>query len=136
VAASQLIDAYVAALPGSARRLSDGHWGVTIDAEHAGGWPLDVGIRLDEGLLRIQAFALPARDELNPWNLLHWNRQTRMVRYSCTRSGDIWVNADLPAAALDEKLLDRLLGLVAEAALAIRAAIEKPPATRSAWLPE
>ena len=48
--------------------------------------------------------------------LLWWNRQTRMVRFGCTRSRDIWVHADLPAPAVDERALDRLLGLVAEAA--------------------
>ena len=135
MAASQLIDAYVGALPGSTRRLSDSQWGITVDAEHAGGWPLDVGLRLDEGLLRIQAFVLPAREDLNPWNLLHWNRQTRLVRYGCTRSGDIWAHADLPAAAVDEKTLDRLLGLVAEAAVALRAAVTAEPAEPSGWLP-
>ena len=42
------------------------------------------------------------------------------MRFACTRAGDIWVHGDLPAAGLDEKLVDRLLGLVVEAALAVR----------------
>ena len=54
MAAAQLIDAYVEALPGG-RRLAHGEWGVTVGAEVAAGWPLDVGLRLDEGLLRVQA---------------------------------------------------------------------------------
>jgi hypothetical protein len=52
--------------------------------------------------------------------LLWWNRQTRHVRFGCSRSQEIWVHADLPAAAVDERSLDRLLGLVAEGAIAVR----------------
>jgi hypothetical protein len=52
--------------------------------------------------------------------LLWWNRQTRLVRFSCTRGRDIWVHADLPVAAADERGVDRLLGLVVEAAVAVR----------------
>ena len=122
MAAAQVIDAYVEALPGG-RRLTHGEWGVTVGAEAAAGWPLDVGLRLDEGLLRIQAFTLSADERINPWNFLHWNRGTRMIRFACTRSGDIWVHADLPATALDELMLDRLLGLVVEGAVAARRAL-------------
>jgi hypothetical protein len=68
----------------------------------------------------VQAFALPAVDGVDAWQLLHWNRQTRMARFACTRDGDIWVLADLPATAIDERALDRLLGLVAEGAFAVR----------------
>ena len=52
--------------------------------------------------------------------LLWWNRQTRLVRFACSRSREIWVHADLPVAAVDQQALDRLLGLVVEAALAVR----------------
>jgi hypothetical protein len=124
------VDAYVDGLPGEARRLGHGEWGITLPPEQAGGWPLDVGIRIADGLLRVQAFALGADDAINPWNFLHWNRSTRMARFSCTRDGDIWVQADLPATAVDEQALDRLLGLVAEGALAARqamAARKSPP---------
>jgi hypothetical protein len=47
-------------------------------------------------------------------------RQTRHVRYGSTRSWDIWVHADAPVAGLDGRGVDRLLGLVAEAAVAVR----------------
>lgn len=120
MAAVDVVDAYVNALPGDTRRLADGEWGITVGAEQARGWPLEVGVRVADGLLRVQAFALGASDELNPWNFLHWNRQTRHVRFACTRSGDIWVHGDLPAAGLDGRAVDRLLGLVVEAALAAR----------------
>jgi hypothetical protein len=129
MAAVDVIDAYVEALPGG-RRLVHGEWGLTVGEEAAAGWPLDVGLRIDAGLLRVQAFALGADDRINPWNFLHWNRGTRMIRFACTRAGDIWVHADLPAAALDERMLDRLLGLVVEGAVAARRALaeQHPPA--------
>jgi len=123
MAALDVVDRYVNALVetgGEARRLGQGEWGVTVRSEATGEWPLDLGIRLVDGMLRAQAHALRASDALNPWNLLHWNRQTRLVRFACTRDGDIWVHGDLPAPAVDEPSLDRLLGLIAEAALAAR----------------
>jgi Putative bacterial sensory transduction regulator len=57
--------------------------------------------------------------------LLWWNRQTRLVRFGCTRSRDIWLHADLPAAGLDERGLDRLLGLIVEGALEVRQAARR-----------
>jgi Putative bacterial sensory transduction regulator len=121
MAASEVIDGYIDALPGDTRRVANGEWGVTIDEERGGGWALDVGLRLTDGLLRVQAFALPYREGLDFGQVLHWNRQTRMARFACTRTGDIWVQADLPAEAVDAEQLDRLLGLVVEGALNVRA---------------
>ena len=121
MAAVDVIADYIDALPGEARRTAHSEWGVTLDEERAGGWPLDVGLRLADGLLRVQAFALPYREDLDFGQILHWNRQTRMARFGCTRSGDIWVQADLPAEAVSAEQLDRLLGLVVEAALNVRA---------------
>jgi hypothetical protein len=115
-----LVDAYVGALPGVTRRLAHAEWGITVGPEAMLGRPLDVGLRMADGLLRVQAYAVPAREDLNPWNLLHWNRGTRLVRFACTRAGDIWIHGDLPADALDERGVDRLLGLVAEAARSVR----------------
>ena len=121
MAAIEVIDGYIDALPGDTRRVTHGEWGVTIDEERGGGWTLDVGLRLADGLLRVQAFALPYREGLDFGQVLHWNRQTRMARFACTRTGDIWVQADLPAEAVDAEQLDRLLGLVVEGALNVRA---------------
>ena len=127
---------YIGALPGDTRRVAHSEWGVTLDEERGGGWPLDLGLRLADGLLRVQAFALPYREDLDFGQVLHWNRQTRMVRFACTRSGDIWVQADLPADAVSAEQLDRLLGLVVEGALNVRAyagALDAPP-DQAAWL--
>jgi hypothetical protein len=120
VAAADIVDGFVQGLPGETRRLAPTEWGITIAPEMAAGWPLDVGVRIDEGILRVQAFALGADDSINPWNFLHWNRGTRYIRFACTRDGDIWVHGDLPVSAVDDRMLDRLLGLVVEGAVLAR----------------
>jgi hypothetical protein len=128
MSAVSVVDDYVSALPGETRWLGHGEWGITLPAEQGGGWPLDVGLRVADGLLRVQAFALGADEAINPWNFLHWNRGTRIVRFSCTRAGDIWVQADVPVAAVDEREVDRVLGLTVEGALAARQAMSAPAA--------
>jgi hypothetical protein len=126
VAAVDVVDAYLAELAdaadgrAAARRLAHAEWGLTLPPEAAAGHPLDVGLRVADGLVRAQAVALPGAADLDPWMLLWWNRQTRPVRFGCTRSRDVWVHAELPAADVDSRALDRLLGLVAEAAIAVR----------------
>ena len=100
--------------------LAEGEWGLTLPAESAGGWPLEIGLRISEGMLRVQAPAAEFHDGLDPWMLLWWNRQTRYARFACTRSREIWVHADLPTSAVDERMLDRMLGLVVEGAVAVR----------------
>ena len=117
----RVVDAFVAALAdGAGRRVADGEWGLTLEPTAVGDWPLDIGIRLADGLLRVQAFAIPAANAPADADVLHWNRTTRLVRFARTRSGDVWVQADLPAEVVDERQLDRLLGLVVEAAYAAR----------------
>ena len=121
MAAVEAVDQYVSGMPGlGVRRLAHGEWGLTVPAEALGGQPLDVGLRIADGLLRAQAVALPGAGDLDPWMLLWWNRQTRLVRFGCTRSRDMWVHAELPVAAVDETGIDRLLGLVTEASVAVR----------------
>jgi hypothetical protein len=131
MAAVDVVDDYVSALPDGGRRLAHAEWGITVPAEAAGGWPLDLGLRVADGILRAQAVALHGAGDLDAWMLLGWNRQTRMVRYGCTRSRDIWVHADLPLCrvsppgspfegTVDDRSLDGLLGLVTEAAVAVR----------------
>jgi hypothetical protein len=137
MSAVSVVDAYVEGLPGDTRRLGHGEWGITLPAEQGAGWPLDVGLRVADELLRVQAFALGADDAINPWNFLHWNRGTRMVRFSCTRAGDIWVQADLPVTAVDERMVDRVLGLAVEGAVMARTAMaqggEPAPEPGEGW---
>lgn len=120
MAATDVVDAYVASLPGETRRLSLGEWGITLAPEQGAGWPLDISVRVDDGMVRAQAYASPATERIDPWLLLQWNRQTRYVRMTSTRSRDIWVHGDLPVQGLDERAVDRLLGLVVEGVLAVR----------------
>ena len=102
------IDTYIAEVGG--RRLAEGEWGLEIDG-------LEVGLRASRGLLRAQAWAAPA-GVFHPADLLHRNRALELVRYACTRAGDVWVVGDV--AATDDAPVDRLLGALAEAASALR----------------
>jgi hypothetical protein len=121
LAAVDVVESYVSALPAGGRRLADAEWGLTVPGDVvAGGEPLEVGLRIADEMLTVKAVALTGAGDLDPWMILWWNRQTRFVRFGSTRSRDIWVHADLPAAAVDERMLDRVLGLVTEAAVAVR----------------
>jgi Putative bacterial sensory transduction regulator len=121
MAAVDDVDAYLGSLPGlSARRLSHGEWGITIPGESVGGDQVEASLRIADGLLRVQAIALHGADDLDPWMLLWWNRQTRLVRFGCTRSRDIWVHADIPVCDADANGVDRVLGLITEAVVAVR----------------
>jgi hypothetical protein len=111
-----------------ARRLADGEWGLTVADEH----PLDIGIRVADGLVRIQAFAVPAADAPADEDALHWNRATRVVRFARTRSGDLWVQADLFVGSA--QALDRVLGLVVEASRAARAVAYDDAPVDGGWL--
>ncbi len=114
MAAADVVQTYLDELPGDSRRVAPGEWGVSVAAEAAAGWPLDIGLRLSDGLLRAKAFAAPAQEQVSPWVLLSWNRQTRFVRFGSTRDGDIWVHGDLAASEISGPALDRLLGLVVQ----------------------
>jgi hypothetical protein len=133
MAATEIIDRYLDGLPGATRRLADVEWGVTVESEQAGGHPLDIGLRLADGMLRAQAFVAPHHELLDPWLFLHWNRQTRLVRFATARNGDVWIHGEVPVAAVDERTVDRLLGLIAEGAqLARRYAADAMGVARSA----
>jgi hypothetical protein len=121
MAAVDAVAAYLASVEGlDARRLAHAEWGITIPGASVGGEPIEASLRIADGLLRVQAIALHAAGDLDPWMLLWWNRQTRLVRFGCTRSQDIWVHADIPVSDADERGVDRLLGLVTEAVASVR----------------
>jgi hypothetical protein len=131
VPVDEVIDAYLSTL--HARRLAPGEWGLTLPEDTGGGWPLEIGLRLSDGLLRVQAFAATAEHAPDDAELLHWNRHSRIVRLGRTRDGDIWIHADLPLEAVDERRLDQVMGLVVEAALEVRAPQRGAPAG-GGWL--
>jgi putative sensory transduction regulator len=122
MAAVDEVEAYLSSMPAlGARRLAHTEWGIVVPGDSTGSDPIEASLRISDGLLRVQALALHAASDLDPWMLLWWNRQTRLVRFGCTRSQDIWVHADIPVSDADERGVDRLLGLVTEAVVAVRA---------------
>jgi hypothetical protein len=121
MAAVDEVDAYLSSVDAlRVRRLAHTEWGIVVPGDHAGDGPIEASVRIVDGLLRAQALALHAASDLDPWMLLWWNRQTRIVRFGCTRSKDIWVHADIPVSDADERGVDRLLGLLIEAVVAVR----------------
>lgn len=111
-----VVDDFVASLDGDTRRVADGEWGITVDAA---GWPLHVGLALRDGLLRAQA-EVAGPGALEPEDLLRWNRQVPFVRFSHTRAGEVWIQGELPPAAVSARELDRFLGLLVLAATQAR----------------
>jgi hypothetical protein len=121
MAAVDEVDAYLSSVDAlEVRRLAHTEWGIVVPGDNAGNAPIEASVRIVDGLLRVQAFALHDASDLDPWMLLWWNRQTRIVRFGCTRSKDIWVHADIPVSDADERGVDRLLGLLIEAVVAVR----------------
>jgi hypothetical protein len=111
-----VVDQFVTSLDGDTRRVADGEWGITVDAA---GWPLHVGLALRDGLLRAQA-AVASAGALDPSDLLRWNRQVPLVRFSHTRAGETWIQGELPLPAVTAAELDRFLGLLVLAATQAR----------------
>jgi hypothetical protein len=118
-----VVDAFVSSLDGETRRVAEGEWGITVDAA---GWPLHVGVAVRDGLLRAQA-AVAAPGSFDPVDLLRWNRQAPLVRFSQTRAGETWIGGELPLSAVSAAELDRFLGLLVLAATQARAFAAQPP---------
>jgi hypothetical protein len=114
--ADAIVDDYLAGLDGDTRRVAPGEWGLTVDAA---GWPLHVGVALRDGLLRAQAEVL-GPGGLAPETLLRWNRGLPLVRFTHTGAGAVWVEGDLPQAAIAPEQLDRFLGLLVRVATQAR----------------
>jgi hypothetical protein len=90
------------------REVAHGEWGLSIDGA-------EIGLRLSGGLLRAQCWAAPA-GVCEPHALLHANRLGELARYAHSSGGDVWVQAEVPEAAVGERgVLDRMLGAVMEA---------------------
>src|SRR4051794_39273696 len=114
---SAAVNAFLQAAGARFRTVADGEWGVALD--DVGGRPLEVGLRLAGGLLRAQAWVAPA-GQLDDHALLHRNRLGSVVRYAHSSAGEVWVHGEIPAMAVVAPELDRLLGLLVEAAEAVR----------------
>lgn len=103
-----VVSEFVASLEGDTRQVAPGEWGITVDAA---GHPLHVGLAFRDGLLRVQA-AVAEPGLLGEHDLLRWNRAVPLIRFSHTRAGEVWVQGDLPPAAVTPRELDRFLGLL------------------------
>jgi hypothetical protein len=101
------------------RRVAGGEWGLTVPA---GGFDLHVGLALRGGMLAAQAEVLgPGR--VSEHRLLRRNRVLRLVRFAHTAAGVVYVQGELPEAAVTAAEVDRLLGLLVDAAEEVRAAV-------------
>lgn len=119
-----VVDEYIAALEGETRQVAFAEWGVTVEAA---GWPLHVGVAIRDGVLRAQAHVIEA-GRIEPHDLLRWNRQIPFLRFAHTRDGEVWIQGDLPLAAISPGELDRFLGLLVLSATQAREAAPAPSA--------
>ncbi len=123
-AAAAAVEACLTRSAASWRSLAAAEWGLRAEA---GGWPLDVGIALRDGVLRAQAPVLRPGGA-DPHDLLYRNRRLVLVRLAHTGDGSIWVVGEIPAvAAVHADEVDRLLGALVAAADDVRAAADGPP---------
>jgi hypothetical protein len=110
------VDAYLQTLDADVRRVSDTEWGLTVDAA---GWPLHVGVAWRDGLLRAQGEVL-GPDAVSDHELLFRNRGLVLVRYAHTSAGAVYVQGELPPELVGDEWLDRLLGMLVDAATVTR----------------
>ena len=110
------VDAYLETLDLQWRRVAPGEWGLTVDAA---GWPLHLGLAMRDGLLRAQGEVV-GPDQLSDHELLFRNRGLIFVRYAHTGAGAVWVHGELPPELVSAQWLDRLLGMLVDAAVVAR----------------
>jgi hypothetical protein len=113
---NSVVSDFLASVEASSREVAPGEWGLTVDAA---GWPLHVGLAFRDGLLRAQCEALPP-GHVADHELLFRNRGLALVRYAHTGAGAVWVHGELPPELVTPEWLDRLLGLLVEAAIVVR----------------
>lgn len=101
------LDAALADAEIVARALTDHQRGFSVEIC---GWPLDVGIHIEDGLLRAQG-PVCGPDQVDPHELLHDHRKRPFVRFSHCAAGSVWVEGELPlVAAGEQRLVDAMLG--------------------------
>ena len=101
------------------RRAAAGEWGLVVCA---GGSDLHVGLALRGGLLVAQAEVL-GPGVADEHALLRRNRALRLVRFAHTAVGAVYAQGELPEAAVTPAEVDRLLGLLVDAADELRGAV-------------
>ena len=110
------VSSFLASLDAESRQVAPGEWGLTVEAA---GWPLHVGLAWRDGLLRAQAEAV-GPEQVSSHELLFRNRGLVLVRYTESSAGAVWVHGELPPELVTVEWLDRLLGLLVEAAIVVR----------------
>jgi hypothetical protein len=110
------ISSFLASLDAESREVAPGEWGITLEAA---GWPLHIGLAWRDGLLRVQAEAV-GPEQVASHELLFRNRGLVMVRYAESGAGAVWVHGELPPQLVSTEWLDRLLGMLVEAAIVVR----------------
>jgi hypothetical protein len=114
--ANSVISDFLASLDAPSRQVAEGEWGLTLDAAD---WPLHVGLALRDGLLRAQCEAV-GPGSVSEHELLFRNRGLVLVRYAQSGAGATWVHGELAPELITAEWLDRLLGLLVEAAIVVR----------------
>jgi hypothetical protein len=114
--AKRAVGEFLASLEADSREVAEGEWGLTVEAA---GWPLHVGMALRDGLLRAQCEAV-GPGAVSEAELLFRNRGLVLVRYAQSGAGAVWVHGELPPELVSVEWLDRLLGLLVEAAIVVR----------------
>lgn len=122
------VDAYLSGLDAEWRRVAEGEWGLTVEAA---GWPLHLGLALRDGMLRAQGEVV-GPDQLSSHELLFRNRGLVLVRYAETGAGAVWVHGELPPELVSPTWLDRLLGMLVDAATVARQRAQATAASASA----
>lgn len=110
------LDAALAEAGLPTRVLAPDHRGTSVEV---GGWPLDIGICIEDGLLRAQG-EVCGPGQVDPHELLHDHRKRAFARFSHADGGAVWVEAELPLAAASTALVDAMLGALLEAAALAR----------------
>lgn len=110
------VDEYLQTLDLEWRRVAPGEWGLTVEAA---GWPFHLGLAVRDGLLRAQGEVV-GPDQVDDHELLYRNRALVLVRYAHTGAGAVWVHGELPPELVTPQWLDRLLGMLVEAAVLAR----------------
>ncbi|HEX2087591.1 MAG TPA: hypothetical protein VHF89_18045 [Solirubrobacteraceae bacterium] len=113
---SSTVSDFLRSLQAPSREVAPGEWGLTVDAA---GWPLHVGLAFRDGLLRAQCEAV-GPEQVDEHELLFRNRGLVLVRYAQSGAGAVWVHGELPPELVTPAWLDRLLGLLVEAAIVVR----------------
>lgn len=118
--AVHVVDRVLASVGAEHRSPAPGEWGLSLP--DIAGAALHIGLREHDGLLHVQAEACAPAWAPDPHWLLHRGRLGTLVRYTHTSHGAVWVQCEIPLAALSEELVERVLAGVVLAAEEARSA--------------